>query len=105
MTFGMSRLNFQETINTEFHESSACFSPDEKLMFFVSDKPGGIGGRDIYYAKRLRNGRWGRAYNLGNTVNTPFDEHSVYMHPDGRTLYFSSKGHSSIGVMIYLKLY
>lgn len=90
-------IKFPRTINTEFHESSACFSPDEKLMFFVSDKPGGIGGRDIYYAKRLRNGRWGRAYNLGNTVNTPFDEHSVYMHPDGRTLYFSSKGHSSIG--------
>ncbi len=88
---------FPKTINTEFHESSACFSPDEKVMFFVSDKPGGIGGRDIYYAKRLRNGGWGRAYNLGNEVNTPFDEHSVYMHPDGRTIYFSSKGHSSIG--------
>lgn len=90
-------IPFGRTINTEFHESEACFSPDGRLMFFISDKPGGVGGRDIYYSKKLRTGGWGRAYNLGSKVNTPFDEHSIYMHPDGKTLYFSSKGHNSIG--------
>lgn len=88
---------FPKTINTIFHESSACFSPDMRLMFFVSDKPGGMGGRDIYYSKRLRSGKWGRAYNMGPEVNTPFDEDGVFMHSDGRTLYFSSKGHTSMG--------
>ena len=91
-----ARLNKQ--INTEFHESSSCFSPDGNSIYFVSDKPeGGLGGRDIYKSVKDAKGKWGEAINLGSIINTPLDEEGVYLHPDGKTLYFSSKGHNSMG--------
>ena len=91
-----ARLNKQ--INTEFHESSSCFSPDGNSIYFVSDKPeGGLGGRDIYKSVKDAKGKWGEAINLGPIINTPLDEEGVYLHPDGKTLYFSSKGHNSMG--------
>jgi len=87
------------------HESSACFSNDGRTMFFVSDKEeGGMGGRDIYRstldnpdAKVGSKKRWGSAFNLSTTLNTKYDEEGVFMHPDGKTLYFSSKGHETMG--------
>lgn len=87
-----------KNINTKFHESAACLSPEGTTLFFVSDKPGGFGGRDIYKSRwdNLRK-EWGPAQNLGETINTPYDEEGVFMHPDGRTLYFSSTGDKSIG--------
>lgn len=90
------RLN--KNINTDFHESSSCFSPDGNTIYFVSDKPeGGLGGRDIYKSTKDLKGRWSEVVNLGSVINTSLDEEGVYLHPDGKTLYFSSKGHSSIG--------
>lgn len=87
-----------KNVNTkEWHESSACYSPDGNTIYFVSNKPGGIGGHDIYIARKDEKGKWGETTNIGDVVNTKYDEEGVYMHPDGRTLYFSSKGHSSIG--------
>jgi outer membrane protein OmpA-like peptidoglycan-associated protein len=81
-------------VNTRHHESSACYSPDNKYLYFVSDRPGGRGGRDIY---RVELDARTPAQNLGSVINTPYDEEGVFMHPDGKTLYFSSKGQSSIG--------
>ncbi|WP_375436411.1 OmpA family protein [uncultured Hymenobacter sp.] len=81
-------------INSKAHESSAAYSPDGKSLLFVSDKPGGVGGRDIY--KVDIDGR-GPAVNLGPTINTPYGEEGVFLHPDGKTMYFSSEGHSSMG--------
>jgi outer membrane protein OmpA-like peptidoglycan-associated protein/tetratricopeptide (TPR) repeat protein len=90
------RLN--KNINTDYHESSSCFSPDGNTIYFVSDKPeGGLGGRDIYKATKDLKGRWSESINLGNVINTSLDEEGVFLHPDGKTLYFSSKGHSSMG--------
>ncbi len=86
--------NLGARINTKFHESSACYSPDGKYLYFVSDRPGGRGGRDIY---RLELDVRAPAENLGTVINSPYDEEGVFMHPDGKTLYFSSKGHNSIG--------
>ncbi len=87
-----------KNINTkDYHEPSACYSPDEQILYFVSDKPGGKGGHDIYYSKKDEKGNWGEAINIGDVINTPYDEEAVYMHPDGKTLYFSSQGHESIG--------
>jgi flagellar motor protein MotB len=85
-------------INTKYHESSACLSPDGNTLYFVSDKPGGFGKRDIYKSRwnDVRK-EWMPAENLGDTVNTPYDEEGVFMHPDGRTLYFASQGHTSMG--------
>jgi outer membrane protein OmpA-like peptidoglycan-associated protein len=84
-------------INTKYFEPSASFSADGNTIYFVSDRPGGFGGLDIYRVVKLPNGQWSLAQNLGPTINTPFDEDGPYIHPDGNTLYFSSKGHQSIG--------
>jgi len=84
-------------INTPFIETSACFSNDTSVLYFSSNKPGGFGGKDLYRVKKLPNGRWSMPYNLGATINTPYDEDAPYLHPDGVTLYFSSKGHNSMG--------
>lgn len=84
-------------INSSSHESHACFSADNRMIYFVSDRPGGIGGRDIYKCLRLPNGNWGPAQNLGPTINTPYDEDGVFIHPDGKQIFFASKGHKTMG--------
>lgn len=85
-------------INSDYHESSAAYSPDGNTIIFVSNRPGGLGGRDIWYCTKLRkNGKWGDAKNIGKEINTDKHEEGVYMHPDGKTLYFGSQGHNSIG--------
>jgi outer membrane protein OmpA-like peptidoglycan-associated protein len=84
-------------INTKAHESSASLSSDGRTLFFVTNKDGGIGKHDIYMSKMDEKGRWGKAINLGPTINTEYNEESVFIHPDGKTLYFSSEGHTSMG--------
>ncbi len=84
-------------INKESRETHAHISPDGNFLYFVSDRKGGIGGQDIYMCKKLPNGEWAKAQNIGPTINTPYDEDGVFIHPDGKTMYFSSKGHTSIG--------
>jgi len=86
-----------KNVNSKYHEPSACYSPDENTLYFVSDMPGGEGQHDIYMCKKDEKGRWGEAKNLGKTVNSAFNEEGVFMHPDGKTLYFSSEGHKSMG--------
>ncbi|GAA3921723.1 OmpA family protein [Hymenobacter algoricola] len=82
-------------INTgKGHESSAAYTPDGRSLYFVSDKTGGVGNRDIY--KVEIEGR-GPAANLGPTINTPYGEEGVFLHPDGKTMYFSSEGHNTMG--------
>ena len=84
-------------INTPFIETSACFSSDTSVIYFSSNKPGGLGGKDIYRIKKLPNGRWSMPMNLGPSINTDKDEDSPFLHPDATTLYFSSKGHNTMG--------
>jgi tetratricopeptide (TPR) repeat protein len=84
-------------INSQFIETSACFSNDTSEIYFTSNRPGGYGGKDIYRIKKLPNGRWAAPFNLGPTINTMYDEDAPYLHPDGLTLYFSSKGFNSMG--------
>ncbi|MBL4623913.1 MAG: PD40 domain-containing protein, partial [Flavobacteriales bacterium] len=84
-------------INTGYHESSACFSFDKKTIYFVSDKPGGYGGRDIYYSNKQEDGTWGIPENLGGKINTQYDEERLYIHPNGKIIFFSSQGHNSMG--------
>ena len=89
------RLN--KNINTDGHESSSSYTPDGNTIYFVSDKEGGLGGRDIYTSTKTLKGKWGEAINLGPVINTTEDEEGIFVHPDGKTIYFSSKGHQTMG--------
>jgi outer membrane protein OmpA-like peptidoglycan-associated protein/tetratricopeptide (TPR) repeat protein len=87
-----------KTINSPHHESSASFSPDGRSLYFVSNRPGGFGEHDIYKSDwdEVKE-RWKEPVNLGPGINTPYDEKTVFMHPDGKTMYFSSNGHNNMG--------
>lgn len=90
-------VKLNENINTKYFEPSATISADGKTLYFVSDRKGGFGGRDIYKSLKLPDGDWGIAQNLGPNVNTEFDEDGPFISFDGKSLYFSSVGHQSIG--------
>jgi outer membrane protein OmpA-like peptidoglycan-associated protein len=69
---------------------------DGNAVYFVSNRKGGNGGRDIWVSRK-NNNKWGPAENLGNVINTKEDEEGIFLHPDGKTIYFSSKGHNGNG--------
>lgn len=83
--------------NTEFWETHAVMTQDQKTIYFVSDRPGGLGGRDIYKTVQDTSGNWSEAVNLGAPVNTAFDEDAPFLSYDGKVLYFASNGTQSIG--------
>ena len=76
---------------------SASMTEDQQTLFIASNKSGGQGGTDLYISHKQENGAWGPAENMGEAINTSYDEDSPLIHPDGKTLYFSSKGHSTTG--------
>ncbi len=84
-------------VNTSSWETNACLTPDGNTLYFVSDRKGGLGGRDIWRCVKLPNGKWSLAVNVGAPINTPYDEESPFIHPSGSLLFFSSKGHKTIG--------
>jgi outer membrane protein OmpA-like peptidoglycan-associated protein len=81
--------------NTTMLETSVSLSPDGRKLFFVRAATPQA-QRDIYMASRTAGGAWSKPIKLAG-INTEYDEESPFMHPDGKTLYFSSKGHSSMG--------
>lgn len=88
---------YPKNINTKYVESSASYTPDGKTLYFSSDKPGGLGGKDLYRVTKLPNGEWSFPVSLGDKINTPYDDDAPFIHPNNTTLYFSSKGHQTIG--------
>lgn len=84
-------------VNSSFWETDANISADGNTLLYTSDKPGGQGGRDIWIMKKLPTGDWAKVQNIGDVINTSADEEAPYLHPDGKTLYFSSKGHKTMG--------
>ena len=84
-------------INTISQEGHCSLSPDGKTLYFTSDRPGGFGGRDIYRAKLMADSTWGNVINLGDSINTKYDEDSPFIHPDGSSLFYSSNGPKSSG--------
>ncbi len=86
-----------DAINSKFWESSATVSQDESVLVISSDRQGGYGGTDLYISRKDQGGNWSTPENLGAYINTKFDEDGPFLHPDGNKLYFSSKGHSSMG--------
>lgn len=78
-------------------EGSISLTADKRTVYFSSEKPGGLGGKDLYKAELKADGSWGKVTNLGPTINTKYDDDAPFIHPDGKTLYYSSKGHNSMG--------
>ncbi|MCW3075992.1 MAG: hypothetical protein JWO32_601, partial [Bacteroidetes bacterium] len=88
---------FNEPVNTEFSEFEACYGINSDILYFTSNRKGGLGESDIYFSKRLPNGEWGTAQNLGPSINTIYKEAFPVISDDGQTLYFSSQGHTNMG--------
>lgn len=84
--------NLGPAINTEFWESSPAISPDKRVLYFSSNRPGGYGGRDLYMSFREPNGKWGKAINMGPVINSAGDEFSPFIHADNQTLFYTSDG-------------
>ena len=78
-------------------DSQPCLASDGMTIFFVSNRPGGKGGMDIWKSTLTESGTWGEPVNLGDSINTPGEEMSPFIHPDNQTLYFSSDGHIGLG--------
>ncbi len=87
---------FGATINTPGYEGMPSLSSDNRELFFVSDREGGMGGKDIWVS-RFQDGLWQIPENLGPEVNTPFDETAPFIASDNKTLYFTSDGHPGMG--------
>ena len=95
----MNPVNLPGNVNSSHWETQPSLSADGKTLYFIR----GLRGRndtnnsDIYMSKLLSNGTWGTPERLSDAINTPFHEESVLIHPDGKTLYFASRGHTGMG--------
>lgn len=103
--------HYPAPVNSAYFDSDAMMAADGKAVVFVSERPDGIGdfhgkdefyhgsyggNTDIYVYAENDSGEF-EIINLGSTINTPYSEYSPFLHPDGKTLYFSSDGHSGLG--------
>ncbi len=90
-------VNLGPEVNSPAWESQPSLSSDGRTLFFVSDRRGGIGNKDIYVSYKLESGKWTKAENLGPKINTPYDEISPFIHVNGRTLFVASSGKLGFG--------
>lgn len=90
-------INLGFPINTKGWESQPSLSSDGRTLYFVSDRSGGMGSYDIWKSHLGDDGKWVMPVNLGPNINTPYDEQSPFIHPDNKTLYFSSNGWAGLG--------
>ncbi len=84
-------------VNSYSWEGSCSMTADGRQLYFSSERGGGFGGRDIYRATLLADSTWGNVVNLGDSINTALDDDAPFIHPDGTTLFYSSKGKNSMG--------
>ena len=89
-------VNAGNPVNTKYWESQPSVSADDRILFFSSNRPGGIGGKDIWYSVN-ENNKWTNPVNMGENINTEGDEMSPFIHFDGKTLYFASEGRPGMG--------
>lgn len=101
--------NLGPPVNTKHNETNASISSDGDFIIFSSDRPGGLGSRDLWMARRGQTikklmpgfstqGRWEEPVNLGENVNTADWEGVGFLMPDNTTLYFSSRGRGGQGL-------
>lgn len=84
-------------VNSFAWEGSCSMTADGRYLYFSSERGGGYGGRDIYRATFKADSTWGNVINLGDSINTELDDDAPFIHPDGITLFYSSKGKNSMG--------
>ena len=85
-------------VNSKGSETSFAFTPSGDEIYYVTDDgKDSFGGKDIYFTKRIGKRKWSKPQNAGSAINTPYDEESVSFSKKGDTLWFSSKGHNSMG--------
>ncbi len=89
-------INLGEPINSKYWESQPSCSADGRTLYFASNRPGGMGKKDIYVSY-FQNGQWTKPVNLGSEINTKYDEESPYIHADGTTLYYATDGLNGMG--------
>ena len=89
--------NLGPIVNTRYYESQPSLSADGRRLYFVSDRPGGKGRRDIWRSDIGTDGSWAEPVNIGAPVNTPFNEASPFIHANGQSLFFASEGHVGMG--------
>lgn len=88
---------FSNSINSADWDAQPSISPDGRSILFSSLRPGGQGGRDLWISYRQPNNKWAAPQNLGPGINSPGDEQTPFLHPDGQTLYFTSDGLPGMG--------
>ncbi len=88
---------FSNALNSKDWDAQPCISADGKSLFFSSTRTGSQGGKDLWYSSRLANGKWAIPQPLPAGINTLGDEQTPFLHPDGRTLYFTSNGLPGMG--------
>lgn len=89
--------NIGPPVNSRAKETQPSLSADGMTLYFASNRPGGKGGLDIWVSKKDSKNRWGSPVNLGDSINTPGDEMSPFIHHDNKTFYFSSNYHIGMG--------
>jgi outer membrane protein OmpA-like peptidoglycan-associated protein len=89
--------DLRSPVNTQFWESQPSISADGRTLFFSSSRPGGSGGKDLWFSKMNNKNLWSTPVNMGKNINTDGDEMSPFIHFDGKTLYFSSDGRTGMG--------
>ncbi len=90
-------MKLPKPINTSYFESSVSITSDGETLYFISERPEGKGQGDIYVATKGSGDSWNKPKNLGEVINTELDEKFVFIHPNGKTLYFASNGHQTLG--------
>ena len=90
-------MNLGSAINSSHSEKQPSISPDGRTLYFISDRPGGKGGFDIWISDYLGSGKWSKPKNLGDTINTTGHEQSPFIHADNKTFYFTSDGQVGMG--------
>ncbi len=108
---------FPKPVNSQYWDCDGYLTADGKAFFFTSDRKGGVGdfvkggqfyhgeyegNTDIWVSVKNDSG-WGKPINIGPAINTPYAERSPFLHPDGKTLYFSSDGHPGLGSLDVFK--
>jgi len=90
-------VKLNSNVNSKAREGDAYITPDGLTLYFATGKYSEDNNLDLYYSTRTAGGDWGAAKSLGSAINTKEDDDSPYISRDGRTLYFASRGHNTMG--------